>query len=53
MDTRLTYDTYSHTGPVCWGRSSRYGGVDAFEEFVDKFGEIQVVTINKVIAVRF
>ena len=32
---------------------SQYGGVDAFEEFVDKFGEIQVVTINKVIAVRF
>ena len=35
------------------GRASRYGGVDAFEEFVDKFGEIQVVTINKVIAVGF
>ena len=49
----LTYITNSNTSPVCRGRASRYGGVDAFEEFVDKFGEIQVVIINKVIAVRF
>ena len=49
----LTYNTNSKTGPVCGGRASRYGGVDAFEEFVNKFGEIQVVTINKAIPVRF
>ena len=49
----LTYNTNSNTGPLFGGRASRYDGVDAFEEFVDKFGDIQVVTINKVIAVRF
>ena len=49
----LTYNTNSNTDPVCGGRASWYGGVDAFEGFVDKFGEIQVVTINKVIAERF
>ena len=53
MDTMLTFNTNSKSGPNNGGRASRYGGVDAFEEFVDKFGEIQVVTINKVIAVRF
>ena len=53
MDTMLTYNTNSNTGPVCGGRASRYGGVDAFEEFVDKFGEIRVVNIHKIIAVRF
>ena len=53
METMLTYNTNSNTGPVCGGRASRYCGVDAFEEFVNKFGEIQVVTINKVIAVIF
>ena len=42
----LTYNTNSNTGPVCGGRTSRYGGVDAFEEFVDKFEEVLNNTIR-------